>query len=63
MHKRHLIGFAANQDGSAAIEYSLLIGAVALGLLAVFFSFGAQLLQIGTTIASGVAQITGLMNI
>jgi Flp pilus assembly pilin Flp len=57
-----IIRFAASQDGSAAVEYGLLIGAIALSLLAVFFSYGAQLLQIGMTIASGVAQITAFTN-
>ena len=63
MQQRHIIThFAANQDGSAAVEYGLLIGAVALVLFGVFFSYGAQLLQIGMTISSGVAQITDFMN-
>jgi Flp pilus assembly pilin Flp len=58
--RRVIARFAADREGSAAIEYSLIVGCVALGILAALMSFSGALLQIYADIASGVASLSAL---
>ena len=59
MH-RVIARFAAGREGSAAIEYSLIVGCLALGILAALMSFSSELQQIFEGIASGVASLSAL---
>jgi Flp pilus assembly pilin Flp len=58
--RRAIARFAADSEGSAAIEYSLIVGCVALGILAALTSFSGLLQQIYADIASGVAALSSL---
>jgi Flp pilus assembly pilin Flp len=49
--------FTAGEDGSAAIEYSLIAAGIALGVLAVFVPFSEQLQQIYADIAEGIRRL------
>jgi Flp pilus assembly pilin Flp len=49
--------FTASEDGSAAIEYSLIAAGIALGVLAVFVPFSEQLQQIYAHISEGIRQL------
>jgi Flp pilus assembly pilin Flp len=52
--RRVIARFAADEQGSAAIEYSLILASIALGILAVLLSFGGELQQIYAGIAAGL---------
>lgn len=52
--------FWASTDGSAAIEYSLLVGALAVGLIAAIGSFTETLGSLFQAIISGLASIGGV---
>jgi Flp pilus assembly pilin Flp len=52
--------FAANAEGSAAIEYSLIVAGIALGMLMALLSFSDQLQGIYAGIEAGVASLSGL---
>ena len=54
---RIILHFTAGEDGSAAIEYSLIAAGIALGVLAVFVPFSEQLQQIYAGIAEGIRQL------
>lgn len=51
--------FWADTRGSAALEYSLLAGALALALIAAIVSFTEALSGLYSTIISGIASISG----
>jgi len=55
--RKAIIDFSANTSGSAALEYSLVAGAVALGVIAAIVSLGESLGAIYQTIASGIASM------
>lgn len=57
--RKAIIRFAADTDGSAAIEYSLLAGALALALIGAIVSYTETLASLYQTIISGVASIGG----
>jgi Flp pilus assembly pilin Flp len=57
--RKAIIHFWANTDGSAAIEYSLLAGALALGLIAAIVSLTETLNALYQTVISGLASIGG----
>lgn len=57
--RKAIIYFCADTRGSALIEYSLLAGALAIGLIAALSSFTAALSGLFETIISGVASIGG----
>lgn len=57
--RKAIIHFWADTNGSAAIEYSLLAGALALGLIAAIVSFTETLSGLYQTIISGIASIGG----
>jgi Flp pilus assembly pilin Flp len=57
--RRAIPRFAADTHGSAAIEYSLLIACIALGIVAALLSFSDQLQQTYANIAVGVASLSG----
>jgi Flp pilus assembly pilin Flp len=61
--RRGIIRFAANDDGAAALEYSLIVAGIALAFLAAFFPFAEQLREIAETIRAGVADIIALSNL
>ncbi len=63
MRRGNIIGFVATDEGSAAVEYSLVVAAIALGLLAVFIPYGTELRQIALTILSGVSQIVSFSSL
>jgi Flp pilus assembly pilin Flp len=52
--------FRAGTAGSAAIEYSLLVGALAVGLIIALVSFIEALGSLFQTIISGLASIGGV---
>jgi Flp pilus assembly pilin Flp len=58
--RRAITRFAADREGSAAMEYSLIVGCVALGILAALMSFSGALQQIYADIAAGVAALSAL---
>jgi Flp pilus assembly pilin Flp len=58
--RRVIARFAAGREGSAAIEYSLIVGCVALGILAALMSLSSELQQIYADIASGLASLSEL---
>ena len=60
--RKAIIDFWADTSGSAAIEYSLLAGALALGIIAAIASFTETLGGLYQTIISGVASIGGAAN-
>ena len=61
--RRGIIRFAANDDGAAALEYSLIVAGITLAFLAVFLPFGQQLRLIADTITAGIADIVALSNL
>ena len=61
--RRGIIRFAANDDGAAALEYSLIVAGIALAFIAVFFPFAQQLQEIAETIRAGIADIVALTNL
>ena len=52
--------FAANADGSAAIEYSVIVAGIALGVLMAVLSFADELHAIYASIEAGVASLSHL---
>ena len=52
--KQYVSEFLANEDGAAAIEYSLISALIAVPLIAVLSSIGVALAQIFTTIANNL---------
>jgi Flp pilus assembly pilin Flp len=57
--RREIIYFWTNTDGSAAIEYSVLAGALALALIAAIVSLTETLNALYQTIITGMASIGG----
>ena len=51
--------FWVSTDGSAAIEYSLLVGALAVALIAAIVSFTGTLASLFQAIIAGLASIGG----
>lgn len=60
--RKAIIDFCADTSGSAAIEYGLLAGALALGIIAAIVSFSETLGGVYQTIISGLASIGGAAN-
>ena len=58
--RRQMIRFAANRDGAAAIEYSLIVAGIALAFFAALLPYGGQLRVIADSIVAGVADIVAL---
>lgn len=58
--RRVIARFATDREGSAAIEYSLVIACIALGILAALLSLGSELQQIYAGIMSGLASLSEL---
>ena len=58
--RRAYVRFAANADGSAAIEYSVIVAGIALGVLMAVLSFVDELHAIYATIEAGVASLSHL---
>ena len=54
------VNFAANTDGSAAIEYSLIVAGIALGVLMAVLSFSDELQNVYAGIEAGVASLSSL---
>jgi Flp pilus assembly pilin Flp len=54
------IRFAANRDGSTAIEYSLIVAGIALGMLMALLSYAEELHAIYASIEAGVASLSHL---
>jgi Flp pilus assembly pilin Flp len=57
--RKAIIYFWTSTDGSAAIEYSVLAGALALALIAAIVSLTETLNALYQTIITGVASIGG----
>ncbi len=51
--------FVQDQRGAAAVEYSIVVAAIAVGLFSVISELSGTLRQIYETISSGVASIAG----
>jgi Flp pilus assembly pilin Flp len=60
--RRTMMLFWADSNGSAAIEYSLLAGALALALIGAIVSLTETLNSLFQTIISGLAAIGGTGN-
>ena len=57
--RKAIIHFWADMSGTAALEYSLVAGAVALGIIAAIASLGESLGAVYQTIVSGIASMNG----
>lgn len=57
--RKEIIYFWTSTDGSAAIEYSVLVGALALALIAAIVSLTETLNALYQTIITGMASIGG----
>ena len=57
--RKAIIHLWADQTGSAALEYSLVAGAIALGVIAAIVSLGESLGGVYQTIVSGIASMNG----
>jgi Flp pilus assembly pilin Flp len=60
--RKTMMLFWADRSGSAAIEYSLLAGALALALIGAITSLTDTLNSLFQTIISGLAAIAGMGN-
>lgn len=60
--RNKILLFWADSHGSAAIEYSLVAGALALALIAALVSLTETLNSLFQTIVSGLATIGGTVN-
>lgn len=58
--RRAILRFAADRSGSAAIEYSLIVACIAIGILVALLSFGSALQQAYAGIVAGVASLSAL---
>jgi Flp pilus assembly pilin Flp len=57
--RKAIIHFWADTSGSAALEYSLVAGALALGIIAAIVSLGETLGAVYQTIIAGIASMNG----
>lgn len=59
--RKAIIIFLADKKGSAALEYSLVVAALAIGILTTISSLGDVLGNLYQTIVSGLAAIAGFL--
>jgi Flp pilus assembly pilin Flp len=55
--RRHLVSFAANADGSAALEYGLIAAGIAIAFLAAFVPFGGEMGELADVVRAGITTI------
>jgi Flp pilus assembly pilin Flp len=55
--RRHLVSFAANAEGSAALEYGLISAGIAIAFLAAFMPFGGEMAELADIVRGGIAAI------
>ena len=58
--RRQIACFAANSEGSAALEYSLIAAGLAIAFLAAFLPFGGEMRDLAGIVTSGIAEIISL---
>ena len=56
--RRVILRFVSNADGNAAIEYSLIVAGVAMGLIMCAMALSEQLQDSYAAILAGVASLT-----
>ena len=58
--RRVILRFLSNADGNAAIEYSLIVAGIALGLMMGLTALSEQLQDIYAAILAGIASLSRL---